>query len=141
MSSWPPWELNRDLGVVETKVTYQDSCHLAHGQRIRIPPRKLLGAIPGVEFREMALRSVLRQRRSTMWSTTSWRCRCSKRRCKPSTPPGRLDSDGESRMSLQLRAGVDLYGRGQKVTHVVELLDESYHASGSRFCASAGGRP
>ena len=27
---------------------------------------------------------------------------------------------------LQLRAGAALYGRGQRVAHVVELLDEAY---------------
>jgi glycolate oxidase iron-sulfur subunit len=27
---------------------------------------------------------------------------------------------------LQLRAGARLYGRGQRVAHVVELLDEAY---------------
>ena len=34
-------------------VTYQDACHLAHGQRIRTAPRKLLAAIPGLNLREM----------------------------------------------------------------------------------------
>ena len=29
---------------------------------------------------------------------------------------------------LQLRAGVARWGRGQRVSHVVELLDESYRA-------------
>ena len=29
---------------------------------------------------------------------------------------------------LQMRAGVRLYGHGQRVLHVVELLDESYRA-------------
>jgi glycolate oxidase iron-sulfur subunit len=28
-------ELNREMGAVNAAVTYQDSCHLAHGQRIR----------------------------------------------------------------------------------------------------------
>jgi hypothetical protein len=27
---------------------------------------------------------------------------------------------------LQLRAGVELYGKGQRVAHVVEILDEAY---------------
>ena len=27
---------------------------------------------------------------------------------------------------LQLRAGVERYGRGQRVSHVMELLDEAY---------------
>ena len=35
------------------RVTYQDSCHLVHAQRIKEAPRKLLSSIPGVEFAEM----------------------------------------------------------------------------------------
>src|ERR1035438_2509144 len=47
-------DLNPKLGRVDAVVTYQDSCHLAHGQHIRHSPRQLLDAIPGVTFREMA---------------------------------------------------------------------------------------
>src|SRR5579863_9677257 len=35
-------ELNREMTPVEGTVTYQDSCHLAHGQKIRSAPRQLL---------------------------------------------------------------------------------------------------
>src|SRR5258708_4034941 len=48
-------ELNPDLGELPLTVTYQDSCHLAHGQKIRTAPRKLLRAIPGLTLREMPL--------------------------------------------------------------------------------------
>jgi glycolate oxidase iron-sulfur subunit len=48
-------ELNRDMQPVPLTVTYQDSCHLAHGQKIRTAPRRLLAAVPGLEFREMPL--------------------------------------------------------------------------------------
>ena len=34
-------------------VAYQDACHLAHAQQVRTEPRQLLGAIPGVELREL----------------------------------------------------------------------------------------
>jgi glycolate oxidase iron-sulfur subunit len=33
---------------------------------------------------------------------------------------------------LQIRAGVAMHGRGQKVSHVVEILDEAYRAGKSR---------
>jgi glycolate oxidase iron-sulfur subunit len=39
---------------VKARVTYQDACHLAHAQRIRSQPRRLLAAVPGIEFVEMA---------------------------------------------------------------------------------------
>jgi glycolate oxidase iron-sulfur subunit len=35
-------------------VTYQDACHLVHGQGIRRQPRQLLEAIPGLDLVEMA---------------------------------------------------------------------------------------
>ncbi len=34
-------------------IAYQDACHVAHAQGIRDQPRRLLGAIPGVELREL----------------------------------------------------------------------------------------
>jgi glycolate oxidase iron-sulfur subunit len=52
-------EFLADLGLVgnlqpvNMTVTYQDPCHLAHGQRIRSQPRKLLQAIPGLKLIEM----------------------------------------------------------------------------------------
>lgn len=42
-----------ELQPVEMTVTYQDPCHLAHGQRIRSQPRQLLKAIPGLKLVEM----------------------------------------------------------------------------------------
>jgi glycolate oxidase iron-sulfur subunit len=36
------------------KATYHDACHLAHGQGVRTPPRKLLGMIPGLELLPLA---------------------------------------------------------------------------------------
>ena len=33
---------------------------------------------------------------------------------------------------LQLRAGVQKFGQGQRVAHVVEILDEAYRAGGSK---------
>ena len=41
------------LGKLRMTVTYQDPCHLAHGQRVRIQPRQLLQAIPGLKLVEM----------------------------------------------------------------------------------------
>ena len=52
-------EFLADLPIVPPKsgfkkrVTYQDSCHLVHAQRIKEAPRKVLSSIPGVELCEM----------------------------------------------------------------------------------------
>ena len=36
----------------ELAIVYQDACHLLHGQKISVQPRKLLQQIPGVKLRE-----------------------------------------------------------------------------------------
>jgi hypothetical protein len=46
-------ELNRQMGPVRKRVTYQDPCHLVHGQGIRTQPRELLKAIPELELVEL----------------------------------------------------------------------------------------
>jgi glycolate oxidase iron-sulfur subunit len=45
--------LSGELKPLEITATYQDPCHLAHGQKIRSQPRKLLQAIPGLKLVEM----------------------------------------------------------------------------------------
>jgi glycolate oxidase iron-sulfur subunit len=39
-------------------VAFQDSCHLAHAQRVRVPPREALLAIPELELREPAEQAI-----------------------------------------------------------------------------------
>ncbi|HEV2414763.1 MAG TPA: (Fe-S)-binding protein [Candidatus Dormibacteraeota bacterium] len=43
-------EPKRDVPI---RLTYQDACHLAHGQKIKKQPRDLLRALPGVKWVEM----------------------------------------------------------------------------------------
>jgi glycolate oxidase iron-sulfur subunit len=40
-------------GCSEKEVTYHESCHLCHGQKISQPPRRLLQAIPGLKLTEL----------------------------------------------------------------------------------------
>ena len=47
--------LNANMGAVPGVVTYQDSCHLAHGQRVRSAPRELLRQVPGLTLKEMPM--------------------------------------------------------------------------------------
>jgi glycolate oxidase iron-sulfur subunit len=121
-------ELNQDMGRVEKIATYQDSCHLAHGQKIKAAPRKLLRAIPGLQFREMPMADlccgsagiynvlqpemadrVLRRKMETINQTGA-----------------SLIATANPGCMLQLAAGARLYGNGQHVSHVVEVLDEAY---------------
>ena len=45
---------NPPTGHVQARVTYVDSCHLRHGQKVSKQPRALLRAIPGVQLVEVA---------------------------------------------------------------------------------------
>lgn len=123
--------LRPEMGRLEVTVTYQDSCHLAHGQKIRQAPRDLLRAIPGATFRELPLAdlccgsagvynivhddiadSLLRKKMALVESTGAGVITTANVGC-----------------ALQLKAGAERYGRGQRVLHVVELLDEAYRKS------------
>lgn len=45
----------KPTGKVKARVTYSDSCHLRHVQKIVKPPRELLKNIPGIELVELKL--------------------------------------------------------------------------------------
>lgn len=47
-------ELEAPALVKPIRVAYHDACHLAHAQKVRQAPRKVLRAIPGVEVVELA---------------------------------------------------------------------------------------
>ena len=123
-------ELNPALGSLPYRVTYQDSCHLLHGQKIKTAPRKLLRAIPGVQFREMPAADICCGSAgiyNIVQNEMSMRLLDKKMTAANSTDATVIATANPGCM-LQLRAGVNLHGRGQKVMHVVELLDESYAA-------------
>ena len=121
-------ELNPQMGPVNAAVTYQDSCHLAHGQRIRKAPRQLLQAIPGIEFREMPASDVCCGSAGVyniQHSDMALRILSHKMQDVNSTG-ARIIATANPGCMLQLQAGVRLHGSGQRVMHVVELLDLAY---------------
>jgi glycolate oxidase iron-sulfur subunit len=116
------------LAPLNITVTYQDPCHLAHGQRVRSQPRKLLKAIPGLQLKEME---------------GSDRC-CGSAGIYNITHPGMSQYLLKEKMQsvsateadsvvapnpgcmLQLRYGAQQYGPEVKVYHLMELLDRAY---------------
>jgi glycolate oxidase iron-sulfur subunit len=132
-------ELNTDMGAIHETVTYQDSCHLAHGQGVRSAPRELLRSIPGLTFREMRLSDVccgsagIYNVLETKMSLDVLR---SKMDSVNASGAGRVATANPGCM-LQLQAGVRLHGHGQRVAHVIEILDEAYrNAAPSKTPAS-----
>jgi glycolate oxidase iron-sulfur subunit len=124
-------ELNPGLGPIAATVTYQDSCHLAHGQKVRAAPRKLLKAIPGLQFKEMALSDLCCGSAGiyNIVHTEMAMAILEKKMENVNRTGAELIATANPGCMLQLKAGVELYGRGQRVAHVVELLDEAYRRS------------
>jgi glycolate oxidase iron-sulfur subunit len=121
-------ELNRAMKPLPLTVTYQDSCHLAHGQRIRTAPRKLLESVPGLTFREMPLSDLCCGSAgiyNVVQNEMSMQILERKMECVNRTGADVIATANPGCM-LQLRAGAAMHGKGQRVVHVVELLDEAY---------------
>lgn len=127
-------ELNRQMGPVNAVVTYQDSCHLAHGQRIREAPRQLLAAVPGLTLREMASSDVCCGSAgvyNVVRNEMAMQILESKMESLNAAGAGIVATANPGCM-LQLQAGVRLHGSGQRVMHVLEILDLAYRNFGKR---------
>ncbi len=123
--------LSSSLRPLPMRVTYQDSCHLLHGQKIREAPRELIRSLPGIELVEMPLAD---------------HC-CGSAGVYNVTQPGASMALLKEKMEaargtgataivtanpgciLQLQAGVAMYRTGQEVLHVVELIDRALPSS------------
>ncbi len=123
-------DLNPRMGEVRATVTYQDSCHLAHGQKIRSAPRQLLARVPGLTVKEMRLSDLCCGSAgiyNVLHTDMSMRLLANKMENVNATGAERIATANPGCM-LQLRAGVDQHGHGQRVSHVIEILDEAYRA-------------
>jgi glycolate oxidase iron-sulfur subunit len=123
--------LSAPLHSIPLRVTYQDSCHLAHGQKVREAPRRLIRAVPGVELVEMSLADQCCGS-AGIYNVTQTKTSLELLDLK-------MDSIGHTKSQvivtanpgciLQLRVGAALHGTGHEVLHVVELLDRALQPS------------
>ena len=116
------------LQPINLTVTYQDPCHLAHGQKIRRQPRELLQAIPGLKLVEMdgsdrccgsagiynlthagMSQQLLKEKMQTVGAANA--------DAVVAPNPGCM---------LQLRYGGQNYGPNLPVYHLIDLLDRAY---------------
>ena len=121
-------ELRPGMHALPVTVTYQDSCHLAHGQKIRSAPRVLLESVPGLELREMML-SDLCCGSAGIYNVvhTEMAIALIQKNMEAVNATGaQVIATANPGCMLQLRAGVKRWGKGQRVAHVVEVLDEAY---------------
>ena len=113
---------------VKRMVTYQEPCHLAHAQRVAVPPRALMQSIKGVQLVEMkesslccgsaGIYNILRK---------DFADRLGDRKAANTAETG-----AETVMTanpgcyLQLRSTLRRRGSDMDVKYIVELLDEAY---------------
>lgn len=122
------------LGVVDATVTYQDSCHLVHAQRVTTAPRAIMAAIPSLQLREMdapdrccgsaGLYSIVQREMSQ-------RLLDNKMDDITATDAATIATANPGCM-MQLEAGLRQRNMQARVVHVIELLDESMSAAPSR---------
>ena len=123
-------ELNPQMKPINAVVTYQDSCHLAHGQKVTKAPRQLISRIPGITFVEMPNASICCGSAgiyNVVQNELAMEILESKMGNVNITKADRVISSNPGCM-LQLRAGEKLHGQNRQVQHVIELLDEAYRA-------------
>jgi glycolate dehydrogenase iron-sulfur subunit len=112
---------------VPMRVTIQDSCHLAHGQKIREAPRRLLRAIPGVEIVEMA-RADQCCGSAGVYNVTQTKASmdllAEKIGYAKVTGAAAIVTANPGCM-LQLRAGAAMHKTHQEILHIVELIDRA----------------
>ncbi len=113
-----------DLQPVNTSVTYHEPCHLCHAQGVSDQPRKLLKAIPGLEFREM---------QEASWccgSAATWGLKFSeesqqvleRKLNNVATTAAEYLVTANPGCQLQLAWGLKQAGMKQEVLHLMELL-------------------
>lgn len=124
-------ELNRELGALPWTITYQDSCHLAHGQKVRSAPRELLRAVPQVTLKEMVGSDQCCGSAGiyNVVHTDIAMSLLEKKMEKVNRTAAEAIVTANPGCMLQLRAGAERFGSRQRVYHVVEVLDAAYAAA------------
>ncbi|MBL8174566.1 MAG: 4Fe-4S dicluster domain-containing protein [Bryobacterales bacterium] len=124
-------DLNTQMGPLDITVTYQDSCHLAHGQKVRAAPRKLLRSVPGLQFREMPMADLCCGSAgiyNVIQNEMSMQI-LERKMDFANSASTQVIATANTGCMIQLRAGVKRHGHGQRVAHVIEILDEAYRKS------------
>lgn len=114
--------------AVPVRVTYQDPCHLANGQGVRLQPRKLLQAIPGLELRELpesdqccgsaGIYNLVQPEMSMAL--------LDKKMSHAAGTGAAIIATANPGCMLQLKLGAQRRGLAVEVVHVVDLLDRAY---------------
>ncbi len=125
-------EWQHDLGAVAETVAYHDACHLLHGQKIKLQPRQILKAIPGITLVDL--------------KESDWCCGSAgiynitnqemgkelleRKINNIAATNATLIATGNPGCMMQIAMGVRQRGLPMKIVHPVELLDKAYQAGG-----------
>jgi glycolate oxidase iron-sulfur subunit len=119
--------LSAALRPIPMRVTYQDSCHLLHGQRIRNAPRQLLRAIPSLDFVELPYSEICCGS-AGVYNVTETQAALdllADKMQNASATQAQIIATANPGCLLQLRAGTQIHNTNQEVLHVIELLDRA----------------
>ncbi len=123
--------IDKDMAPLKMRVTYDDPCHLLHGQGVKAAPRNLLKSIPGLELVDLQ---------------DADRC-CGSAGIYNITHPemseriledkienirktgAQVVATGNPGCMLQIDAGLRARNLPIKVVHPIELLDQAYRKS------------
>ncbi len=116
--------------AIPRRVTYVDSCHLRHGQKVAAAPRELLRRVPGLTFVEQprpdfccgsaGVYNLLRPEDADRVLDVKM--------ADVGTTDAELIVTTNPGCQLQMAAGVRRAGSGARVVHLVELLDRAYES-------------
>jgi glycolate oxidase iron-sulfur subunit len=120
--------------ALDLTVTYQEPCHLAHAQRIRQQPRRVLAAIPGLRLVEMAEASLCCGSAGIYNVTQPDMAESLLRRKVRNILETGADIviTANPGCFLQVQAGLRDAGSGIRVMHIVDLLAAAYGAPTDR---------
>jgi glycolate oxidase iron-sulfur subunit len=114
------------------QVTYQEPCHLAHGQKITEQPRRVLAAIPGLKLVEM--------KDSAMCCGSAGTYNITQPEMAGRLLSHKLDNALATRATIvasantgcmiQLQVGINERQSPLQVKHIVEILDAAYQNDG-----------
>lgn len=118
-------------GVVPSKVTYHDACHLCHAQQIRSQPRALLGLVPGVELLPLDESEICCGAAGTYNLTQPEMSeRLGRRKLDHILATGAdTVATGNVGCILQIARQIKDHGSPIKVAHPVDLLDQAYRGT------------
>jgi glycolate oxidase iron-sulfur subunit len=120
--------LKPPAGRLDLDVTVQDSCHLAHAQRLARAPRDILALIPGLRVIDMphADRCCGSAGVYSMTQPSMSLQLLESKMAEVRATGARVIATANPGCMAQLEAGLRRHNLPGRVVHVVELLDEAY---------------